>query len=93
MCDRTACGTTTRKRRFFLDVQLPLSQILLQVLLTKGATVNVVNHWNLTPLATAVTSNQHKAAQLLREHSGLLCSKMPKSFYPVHAATLTGTSV
>lgn len=61
--------------------------------MAKGAIINVVNHWNLTPLATAVTSNQHEAAQLLREHGALLCSKMHKSFYPVHAATLTGTAV
>lgn len=64
----------------------------LQVLISKHVTVNVVNHWNLTPLATAVISNQHQAAQLLREHGASLCSKMHRSFYPLHAATITGKS-
>ncbi len=65
---------------------------VLQVLIGHEATVNVVNHWNLTPLATAVISNQHATAQLLREHGARLCSKMHTSFYPVHAATINGTS-
>ncbi len=64
-----------------------------QVLIAHQATVNAVNHWNLTPLATAVISNQHAAAQLLREHGGALCSKMHRSFYPVHAATITGALI
>jgi len=67
--------------------------IVVQVLIAHQATVSAVDHWSLTPLATAVISNQHAVAQLLREHGGALCSKMHRSFYPVHAATITGTPI
>ena len=65
---------------------------VMQVLIEHGATVNTVNHWNVTPLAAASTSLQEATVQLLREHGGRLCSKMLSSFYPLHAATITGTA-